>query len=87
LHDAVTEHGNTGTSFGKARKLQRGTEDWFARRNFLVRAVDVSVFAEVAPGGLCDDKVVALEFGVIRQSASAPSGLKMAVSPWIAAMP
>jgi hypothetical protein len=62
LHDAVAEHRNTGTTLGKARKLQRETEDWFARRNFLVRAVDVSVFAKVAPASLCNDKVVALEF-------------------------
>jgi hypothetical protein len=61
LHDAVTEHENTGTSFGKARKLQPETEDWFARQNFFVRAFDVGVVAEVAPVSLCDDKVVALE--------------------------
>jgi hypothetical protein len=37
------------------------TEDWFACRDFFSRAVDVGVFAEVAPVSLSDDKVVARE--------------------------
>jgi hypothetical protein len=49
-------------SFGKARKLRRETKDWFARRNFFVRAVDIGVFAEIAPVSLRNDEVVAIEF-------------------------
>ena len=43
-------------------KLRRETKDWFARRNFFVRTVDIGVFAEIASVGLSDDKVMALEF-------------------------
>jgi len=56
------ERRNTRTTFGKARKLQRETKDWFARRNLFVRAVDICIFAEVALVSLRDDEVVAIEF-------------------------
>jgi hypothetical protein len=43
--------------------------------------------AESASAGLGDHKLAAGEFSVMRHSSSAPSGLKMAVSPSIVAMP
>jgi hypothetical protein len=49
-------------SFGKARKLWRQAKDWFACQNFCVRAVDICVFAEIAPVSLRNDEVVAIEF-------------------------
>jgi hypothetical protein len=61
-HDAAREDRNTQTSLGKARKLKRETEDRFARRNFLVRAVDNREFAEVALASLCYDKAATREF-------------------------
>lgn len=51
-----------GHRLAKQEDYSAKTEDWFARRNFLVRAVDVSVFAEVALGSLCDGGAAALEF-------------------------
>jgi hypothetical protein len=61
LHDAVTKHRNTRTSFGKAGKLKRETEDRFARRNLLVPDFDIGVLAEIARASLCDDKPAAFE--------------------------
>ena len=37
------------------------TEDWFACRDFFIRAIDVGVFAEVAPVSLSNNKIMARE--------------------------
>jgi hypothetical protein len=37
------------------------TEDWFACRDFFVCAIDIGVFAEVAPVSLRDYKIMARE--------------------------
>ena len=52
---------NLFTPFRVALKDYRN-RDWFPCRDFFVRAIDISVFAEVALASLCDNKVVALEF-------------------------